>query len=122
MKKIYIVLLLSVFVACKKEADKKGSLYPETAKKPEELGKEIFEGKGMCYSCHLTDKKTIGPSIQEISKTYRNKKGNIVAFLQEKAEPIVDPSQYAIMKTNFAITKNLPESELNALEVYILSH
>ena len=45
----------------------------------------------------------------------------MVAFLQEKAEPIVDPSQYETMKTNFAITKNLSEEELKALEAYFYS-
>jgi cytochrome c len=35
---------------------------------------------------------------------------------------MVDPSQYEVMKTNFSLTKNLPEEELKALEAYILSH
>ncbi|HEX8563889.1 MAG TPA: hypothetical protein VF676_13010 [Flavobacterium sp.] len=67
-------------------------------------------------------RKIIGPSLQEISKIYKEKNGNIVLFLQEKAEPIVDPGQYSVMKTNFAITKKMPEEDLKALEKYILSH
>jgi cytochrome c len=126
MKKLLLLSLVGVLFSCKKESDENfGKPTQEVAEKqalkPEELGKEIFEGKGICYTCHKEDVKTIGPSIKDIAKIYKEKGGNIVAFLQEKAEPIVDPSQYATMKTNFAITKNLPEEELKALEAYILS-
>lgn len=126
MKKLLLLSLVGVLFSCKKESDENfGKPTQEVAEKqalkPEDLGKEIFEGKGICYTCHKEDVKTIGPSIKDIAKIYKEKGGNIVAFLQEKAEPIVDPSQYATMKTNFAITKNLPEEELKALEAYILS-
>ena len=126
MKKIIVTLIgLSLF-SCKKESQENFGKPSETvtetaAQKPEDLGKEIFEGKGTCFSCHKAEVKTVGPSLKDIAKIYKEKKGNMVAFLQEKSEPIVDPSQYATMKTNFAITRNLPEEELKALEAYILS-
>jgi len=85
------------------------------------LGKEIFNGKGACASCHLPDKKVIGPSIKEIAEIYRAQNGDMKAFLLEKAEPIVDPAQYVTMKTNFAITKRLPENELEAVIAYMKS-
>lgn len=109
-------------MSCKKE--EKESLYPNTeiTQTPEQLGQEIFDNKGLCYSCHKEDQKVIGPSLQEIAKIYKAKGGNIIEFLKGKAEPMVDPSQYEVMKTNFSITKNLPEEELKALETYILSH
>jgi len=50
----------------------------------------------------------------------QNLEGSIVAFLQEQSDPIVDPSQYEVMKTNFSITKSMSETELKALEEYIL--
>lgn len=84
-------------------------------------GKEIFEGEGNCIACHKPDQKVIGPSLQEIGKIYKAKKGSIVSFLQEQSDPIVDPSQYDIMKTNFAITKSMSDEELEALEDYIYS-
>jgi cytochrome c len=87
----------------------------------QKLGQEIFDGKGNCFSCHKPDQKIIGPSIQEIAKIYKEKNGSIVDFLKEKADPIVDPSQYAVMKTNFAITKNLSDEELKGLEEYMYS-
>lgn len=121
----YIVLAVVAFnlFSCKKE-EKKESLYPaeqEVVQTPEELGKEIFEGKGVCYTCHKEEVKTVGPAIKDIAKIYKEKGGSIAEFLKEKSEPIVDPSQYTTMKTNFAITKNLPEEELKALEAYMLS-
>jgi len=122
MKKLLFITLKGLTISCKKESEENfGKTTEATTQKPEDLGKEIFEGKGVCYTCHKPETKTVGPSIKDIAKIYKEKGGNIVDFLQEKSEPIVDPSQYATMKTNFAITKNLPEEELKALEAYILS-
>jgi len=118
-----LLILLVFFVSCGK-SEKKEPLYPEpTAEKqmPEQLGKEIFEGKGKCATCHQPDQKIVGPSIQQIAQVYKEQQGDIVAFLKEKSEPIVDPAQYAVMKTNFAITKAMSDAELQALESYIYS-
>ena len=133
MKHLFLILdALSLF-SCKQE-EKKESLYPETSTvatsegamadmtPSEKLGKEIFDGKGNCFSCHKPDQKIIGPSVMEIAKIYKDKNGDIVAFLKEKADPIVDPSQYPVMKTNFSITKNLTDEELQGLEDYMMSH
>lgn len=123
MKKILLLSFIGILISCKKENqenfDKPTS--EVTTLKPEELGKEIFEGKGVCYTCHKEEVKTVGPAIKDIAKIYKEKGGSIAEFLKEKSEPIVDPSQYTTMKTNFAITKNLPEEELKALEAYMLS-
>lgn len=123
MTKRFLLLALVFLVSCKEEA-KKEELYPqqEAAQTPAELGKEIFDGKGNCFSCHLPDKKVIGPSVIEIANVYKSKNGDMVSFLKEEAEPIVDPEQYSMMKTNFAITKGLKEEELKALEAFILGH
>ncbi|UUC46217.1 c-type cytochrome [Flavobacterium cerinum] len=125
-KSLLILGCITMLTACNKKEEKKEALYPEVKKTEAELtlelGREVFDGKGMCYSCHKPDQKVIGPSIREIAKIYKEKGASIVDFLKEKGDPIVDPSQYSVMKTNFAITKNLPEEELVALEAYILSH
>ncbi len=86
-----------------------------------EKGKEIFEGKGTCFTCHKKDVKVVGPSIQDIVKIYNEKKGNIITFLKGEAEPLVDPSQYEVMKANFAITKTMTDEELQSLEQYMQS-
>lgn len=125
MRKLLFTLSIISFISCKKE-DKKESLYPEkeisAQEKQLQLGQEIFDGKGMCYSCHKPEQKVIGPSIKEIAQIYKNKNADIKLFLQEKSEPIVDPKQYPVMKTNFAITKTFSEEELKAVEAYFYSH
>lgn len=134
MKKVLFLSVVLAFVSCKKESQEpfgkstEGTTETytegETAKAatPEALGKEIFEGKGNCVSCHQVDQKVIGPSIKEIGKTYIDKKGDIVTFLKGNADPIVDPSQFAVMKTNIPITQAMSDEELKALEAYIYSN
>ena len=119
MKKIVLFVFIATFVSCKNETKEKEQSVDSSAVKIS--GQELFEGAGNCIACHKPDQKSIGPSLQEIAKIYKAKKENIVLFLQEKGEPIVDPSQYDIMKTNFAITKSMSDEELQALEDYIYS-
>lgn len=120
-----LLLMLIFFTSCGKE-EKKESLYPESAsvekKTPVELGQEIFESKGNCFACHKPDQKIVGPSIAQIAQIYKDKGGDIVSFLKGSEEPIVDPEQFPVMKTNFAITKAMSDEELKALEAYIYSH
>ena len=121
MKKILLLLFVITFASCKKEAEPTENQPQQDETAVAVSGEELFSGKGTCTACHLPDQKVIGPSIAEIAKTYKEKNGSIVAFLKEEAEPIVDPSQYETMKTNFAITKKMSDEELKALEEYILS-
>lgn len=125
MKKLLFTFSVLAFVSCKKEEERKESLYPEKALSVEEkqlqLGQEIFDGKGMCYSCHKPEQKIIGPSIKEIAQIYKEKGTDIKLFLQEKSDPIVDPKQFPVMKTNLSITKTFSEEELKAVEAYFYS-
>ncbi|HMI06843.1 MAG TPA: c-type cytochrome [Flavobacterium sp.] len=124
MNRLFLLLTVLLLVSCKEEAPK-GPLYPNAkpeAQTPDQLGKEIFESKGNCFACHKPDQKIIGPSLQEIAKTYKDKKGDIVSFLKGNEEPLVDPEQFPVMKTNFAITKSMSDEELKALEAYIYSN
>jgi len=122
MKKVIVVLFagLLCLVSCKKESTE--SFGKSEIQNPEELGAEIFHGKGACVACHKPDVKLVGPSLQDIAKIYKEKNSDMVSFLQGKTEAIVDPTQYAVMKPNIEITKNFTEEELKALEVYVLSH
>jgi cytochrome c len=128
MKKILFLSAVLAFASCKKEEkatmDNSQIATEESASvaTPEELGKSIFEGKGNCVSCHQIDQKVIGPSIQEIAKIYKSKNGDITTFLKGNADPIVDPSQFAVMKTNFSVTQAMTEEELKAIETYIYSN
>lgn len=131
MKKIIFLSLIASFalISCGKKEEKKEALYPENVAEklsPEEQliadGKKLFESnKAACFSCHQVDKKVIGPSIKEIAKIYKEQNGDMIAFLRKKADPIVDPSQYNVMETNFAILKTMSDEELQALEAYIMS-
>lgn len=115
-----VVLLAS----CKKEHQESFGKTEETTtvvQTPEELGKQIFETKGNCVSCHKISEKLIGPSLQEIAKIYKEKNGDMVKFLKGNGEAIVDPSQYEVMKANFAVTKTFSDDELKGLEAYIYS-
>jgi cytochrome c len=121
---VFLAFSLSI-ISCKKEGSEESFGKPDAtteAQKPEDLGKAIFEGKGACVACHKPDVKLVGPSLQDIAKIYKDKNGDMVTFLKGEGEPIVDPTQYAVMKVNFAVTKTFSEEELKALEAYVYSH
>ena len=124
MKKVIFILICFasslMFISCKKEEAKES--VAKVTPTPIDFGKELFEGKGNCVACHLVDQKVIGPSIQEIAKIYKSQNGSLIDFLKNDAKPIVDPSQYEVMKTNFTITKAMSDEELKAIETYMYSH
>jgi cytochrome c len=59
--------------------------------------------------------------LQDIAKIYKDKNADMVSFLKGEGEPIVDPSQYEVMKTNFVVTKAMSD-ELEAIEAYVYSN
>ena len=129
MKKIIIITVAFLAFSCKKETEESfGKTEEKTetatteAKSTADLGKEIFEGKGTCATCHKPDVKLIGPSVQDIAKIYKEKNANIITFLKGEGEPIVDPTQYEVMKANFALTKTFSDEELQQLEAYVYSN
>jgi cytochrome c len=119
MNKSIILIAFFLLISCNNKHEKTPISVDKTVTKIS--GKELFEGKGNCIACHQAEQKIIGPSIQEIAKIYKEKNASIVSFLREESEPIIDPSKYDIMKTNFAITKSMNDEELKALENYIFS-
>ena len=123
MKKVALLVCLIFVISCKKESQEAfGQPNPtELSQTPEQLGKSIFEGKGNCVACHKINEKLVGPSILDIAKIYKAQNGDIVSFLKEEAKPLVDPTQYEVMKTNFALTKAMSDEELKGLEAYIYS-
>ena len=127
---LFIAVLSTVtLVSCGKKEEKKEALYPDNVAEklnPEDQliadGKELFESnKAACFSCHQIDKKVIGPSVKDIAKVYKEQNGDMVAFLRKKADPIVDPLQYNVMETNFAILKTMSDEEIKSLEAYMMS-
>ncbi len=121
-----IILLLATIglltMSCQSEKKEKETIKIGTKKKEIssfDQGKNIFNGKGKCYTCHKIDRKSIGPGVDEIMKIYKEKDADLIAFLKQDAGPIVDPQTYVVMKTNFAIIKTFTDEELDALEVYM---
>ena len=124
MKRTAIYFYLSItigallLVSCKKENQEN---FGKPTDSKSDLGKEIFEGKGTCIACHKPDAKVVGPSLQDIGRTYKEKKLSVVRFLQGNQDPIMDPTQFEVMKANLVLTKTFSEEELKALENYIYS-
>lgn len=124
MQKIIALLVGIVLLStgCQSEKKEKEKITIDTKKEEissYDLGKNIFNGKGKCYTCHKVNKKSIGPGIIEIMKVYKEQNGDVIAFLKQEAEPIVDPETYTVMKTNFAIIKTFTEEELKAIAEYM---
>jgi cytochrome c len=116
MKKSIYFLLFSFFIlSCTKKEN-------ESKTNPTKVSGETIFTENNCVACHKIDQKIVGPSLQDIAKIYKAQKGNMVAFLKEEAEPIVDQSMYETMKINLQVTKTLPNEQLIALQDYILSH
>lgn len=116
-KKIVLILICFTILSCKKEINQ-----PES--KPEkvslEMGKQLFQEKN-CITCHQTNQKVVGPSLEQIATIYKKQNVDLKNFLKATSEPIVDPSQYEIMKINLELTKVMSDAELKSLEMYILS-
>lgn len=137
MKNYFLLIAFCFFVACKEQKTSSETTSETTSETASEttsetaepaiaqdkasLGQALFEGKGNCIACHQVADKIIGPSIQEIAKVYKTKNGNLVDFLKYDAKPIVDPSQYEVMKTYLSITKAMTDEELKAIETYFYS-
>lgn len=120
IKQFFCLIIVFCCISCKEEV--KENFGKTTEETPSiTLGKELFNGKGMCYSCHHPSQKIVGPSIKEIAQIYQRENANMIAFLKGEGKPIIDPSQYEIMKANFVITKAMSNEELKAIEDYMYS-
>lgn len=120
---LYLAVISFSLLSCKKERSESFGKIENQAETqdPVTLGTEIFEGKGACIACHKTNEKLVGPSVYEIAKIYKDKNGDMISFLKGEAKPLVDPSQYEVMKVNLELTKTFSDEELKALEAYIYS-
>lgn len=132
MKIIFKSILLAVLcttISCggKKEGDFDRKESSEETKHDDktfplaEKGKEIFEGKGTCATCHKEDIKLVGPSLQDIAKIYKENHASIATFLKGEEKPIVDSTQFDVMKANLELTKTFTDEERESIEQYILS-
>ena len=124
MKRILQTLVIAALLSSCGKEQKAPAEAVETeseAQTPEQFGEELFNGKGNCFACHKPDQKIIAPSLVEIATIYKKQGGDMIKFLREEAEPIVDPTQYETMKTNFSVTKKMSDEELQGLQAYVMS-
>jgi len=119
MCRFFVCLIAFMFVCCKKQSTEPFSPNISSEKPTIEIGKKIFNGKGQCATCHKANQNILGPSIREIVSAYQNNKMDMVEFLKGKSDPIVDPSQFQIMKVNLEITKKMTDKELQSLVDYM---
>ena len=84
-------------------------------------GEKLFNDKG-CTACHQVSAKVIGPGLQTIANAYAENPSEIVSFLKEESEAIVEPALYPTMQVNLNLTKEMNEEELNALKEFIMSY
>lgn len=119
-KTVFIVVFFATFISCKKQQEDFGTKKETVEVATLEKGEALFN-ENNCTACHQLNQKVVGPSLQDIAKIYKEKNGNIVSFLKEEAQPIVDPSQYETMKINLQVTKNMSDSDLKSLEIYMLN-
>ncbi len=118
-----VIAISMLLMSCQSNQKKEKSITLSDKKRQQSAafiqGEALFKGKGNCYSCHRAARKSIGPSILKIMEVYKAQDGDIIGFLQQKTAPIVDPENYSVMKTNFAVLKHFSEQELKALAEYM---
>ena len=129
MRLLSLLLVVLFMSSCK--TDKRFKDVPELAV-PERgklsLDSQIFLGNRLfsektCITCHSVNRVKKGPSVKEIMAVYREKDGDIVAFLKDNAKPIVDTtaSQVNIMQENIdGFLKKITDEELESLATYMM--
>ena len=124
MRVFSFLIIFFLLVGCK--TDKRALAVPERAELSKDsqiyLGNRLFSEK-TCIKCHDVNQVKKGPSIREIMAVYKEKDGDIVAFLKGKSEPIVDttPSQVAIMQENIdGFLKDISDEEMNSIATYMM--
>lgn len=129
MRILSILFIFLLFYSCKlekKTAPVKNDVMPQRGELSWDsqifLGNRLFSEK-TCITCHDVNKSTIGPSVKEIMKIYKENNGDIVAFLKGNAEPIVDTTaeQVAVMQANIdGFLKDISDEELKTIATYML--
>ncbi len=83
-------------------------------------GAEIFQSNG-CAMCHQKNTEGVGPSLQTISMYYATKEDALVAYLQGRGNPIIDPSKASLMNQQLLKLKGLFDEEFRSLARYLIN-
>ncbi|MGB5434282.1 MAG: c-type cytochrome [Maribacter sp.] len=126
-----VLFFIGILLVCSCNTEKKSTRGPENVVPVRAalsrdsqifLGNRLFSEK-TCITCHDVNNKKIGPSVKEIMAIYKERNGDIVAFLKGNAQPIVDTtaSQVAIMQANIdGFLKEISDEELQTIATYML--
>lgn len=122
----FVLLMISSCNMDKKSKKVKENAVPERGELSRDsqifLGNRLFSEK-TCITCHDINTQKIGPSVKKIMKVYKEKNGDIVAFLKGETKPIVDStaSQVAIMQANIdGFLQNISDEELKTIATYMM--
>jgi cytochrome c551/c552 len=74
-----------------------------------------------CHICHKPDRKSAGPSLAEIAKTYSGQGQRLTQYFKGESEPLVDLGKRQVMKGQLEKTKGISDGEREGLAAYILS-
>jgi len=91
-----------------------------------QLGKDVFENKGRCQSCHeITEKRKVGPGLAGLYNSIRTLRTGETLIANEAyiRESILDPSAKTVQSypPNLMPSWNLSEEEVSGLVEYIKS-
>jgi cytochrome c551/c552 len=83
-------------------------------------GDAVFQSL-KCAICHKADRKGAGPSLQDISGAYADKRDNLINYLKGEETPLIDLGKPAVMKGALKKIEALSDEDLQALADYLLS-
>ena len=86
-----------------------------------DMGGEATFQSLKCHICHKPDRKSAGPSLEEIAKAYSGQGQRLAQYFKGESEPLVDPGKWRVMEGQLKKTKEISDAERKDLAAYILS-
>ena len=74
-----------------------------------------------CNTCHKPDRRSAGPSLQEIAQAYHGQQQRLAQYLKGESEPLLDFGNKHLMQRKLEKTKEISHGERRDLADYILS-
>ena len=74
-----------------------------------------------CGSCHKPDRKSVGPGLKDVARSYTGQEERLVRYLKGEAEPILGLGKAKLMRKQIKKTQDLASPELKALAHYIMT-
>ena len=113
MKHLFLSNLMA-FLAC-------SSLILGTTVWAADMGGEATFQSLKCHICHKPDRRSAGPSLEEIAKAYSGQEQRLSQYLKGESEPLVDLGKRRVMEGQLKKTKEISDAGRKDLAAYILS-